>query len=903
MPTTSRSSRATGPPLPDVTTSSAPLELHVVAHTHWDREWYHPLGRFRQRLVELVDELLDTPDGAPFLLDGQAIVVEDYLAVRPERRDLLARRLGEGALEAGPWYVLADELIPSGEALVRNLLVGRATLRALGASAPPVLYCPDSFGHPATLPTLARGFGLDLVLLWRGYGGARWPAGDLARWRAPDGSLALLYHLPPSGYELGSDLPHERAEALARWQELRDVLVPRARAGVALLHNGADHHARQEGRGEAVRRLTEVAEGEARVRESSLAVFAGALRERAGDRDLPTVEGELRDSYGYTWTLQGTFASRAHQKRANAHAERLLLRDAEPWAALARLSGKRDFAPHLAMAWRTLLACHPHDTLCGCSVDAVACAMDARLEDAMEQGRGIRRDAILGIVGHDEVRARTARDAWRPLLLLRNASARRRGGVAEVELEGWLADVGVGPGSRPPEHVREMPRLSLGDYPLQRLSTTIEHRRTESPRHYPDNDRVAVVRALAWVPAVDGFTITPLPVSEAPSDATAIPAPARAGRDLLENDRLRVTVAQGRVTLGDTAGAWSIESLLAIEDDGDRGDLYTHSRFGRPVVRESCRRVAPSLHGPLRAALRTSWPIRIPSRRDPRLAHGRSTGGAHDVHVELQLDAGAPFLRILVDGENRATDHRLRLRLRTGVKGGTIVADAAFGPVERRPIRASADDRRHETPPPTAPLHRWVAVANAGRGFALISDGLAEYEVDAAGDILVTLVRAVGELSRNDLPERPGHAGWPESTPLAQCAGRFAAALALLPIGALGAATLDDIERAADDALLPLVGGTLRSAYEDHAASAGLTLEGAGLVCTAVKPAEGGAGIIVRCVNVTDGPVQGSWRVPPAVSEARLARLDETPLEPLPLDGGAVRFEAPPRAVVTLLLR
>src|SRR5579862_5219459 len=111
--------------------------VHVVSHTHWDREWYLAAARFRQRLVGLVDELLDDPpaDGASFLLDGQTAVIEDYLAVRPERASELSALLKGGALEAGPWFVLADELIPGGEALVRNLLAGRRTMRAMRASA------------------------------------------------------------------------------------------------------------------------------------------------------------------------------------------------------------------------------------------------------------------------------------------------------------------------------------------------------------------------------------------------------------------------------------------------------------------------------------------------------------------------------------------------------------------------------------------------------------------------------------------------------------------------------------------------------------------------------------------------------------------------------------------------
>src|SRR6185503_2027130 len=81
------------------------ITVHVVSHTHWDREWYQPAERFRQRLVALIDELLDAPppDGSSFLLDGQTVVLEDYLEIRPERASEISRALREGRLEVGPW--------------------------------------------------------------------------------------------------------------------------------------------------------------------------------------------------------------------------------------------------------------------------------------------------------------------------------------------------------------------------------------------------------------------------------------------------------------------------------------------------------------------------------------------------------------------------------------------------------------------------------------------------------------------------------------------------------------------------------------------------------------------------------------------------------------------------------
>ena len=160
-----------------------PVTVHVVAHTHWDREWYHPAARFGIRLLRLVDDLLDFlprhPDFRSFLLDGQAIVLDDYLAARPEHEERLRRLFGEGRLEAGPWYVLADEFLVSAEALVRNLLAGQRTVRRLGGEPMAVGYSPDAFGHPAALPTLFAGFGLPTAVLWRGFGGEPGQEGDL----------------------------------------------------------------------------------------------------------------------------------------------------------------------------------------------------------------------------------------------------------------------------------------------------------------------------------------------------------------------------------------------------------------------------------------------------------------------------------------------------------------------------------------------------------------------------------------------------------------------------------------------------------------------------------------------------------------------------------------------------
>ncbi len=178
-------------------------------------------------LDDLIDRLHADAGFRSFLLDGQTVLVEDYLRARPERESDVRALVKTGRLQVGPWYVLADELIPSGESLVRNLLLGAADAERLGGRLD-VLYSPDAFGHPAAWPALAREFGIKHGVLWRGLGGEPGQERDTYRWQGPDGRDVLLWHLPPEGYEIGAALSADTDGLAAEWQRVRTALVERA---------------------------------------------------------------------------------------------------------------------------------------------------------------------------------------------------------------------------------------------------------------------------------------------------------------------------------------------------------------------------------------------------------------------------------------------------------------------------------------------------------------------------------------------------------------------------------------------------------------------------------------------------------------------------------------------------
>ena len=149
---------------------------HIVAHSHWDREWYKSFEQFRAMLVEMVDDLLELlrrDDGfRSFTLDGQTVVIEDYLAVRPGKREEIAKLIGEGRIVTGPWYILPDEFLVSAESTVRNLMTGIRMAGSFG-HAMTVGYIPDSFGHIAMMPAILRGFGIGTALVYRGFAASR----------------------------------------------------------------------------------------------------------------------------------------------------------------------------------------------------------------------------------------------------------------------------------------------------------------------------------------------------------------------------------------------------------------------------------------------------------------------------------------------------------------------------------------------------------------------------------------------------------------------------------------------------------------------------------------------------------------------------------------------------------
>ncbi|MFI5207753.1 MAG: glycoside hydrolase family 38 C-terminal domain-containing protein [Gemmatimonadales bacterium] len=886
--------------------------VHIVPHTHWDREWYRSAAEFELRLAHLVDDVLGSLESGAarsFLLDGQAIVLDDFAQARPTRLARLARQLRSGRLECGPWYVLADNLLVSGEAMVRNLIEGGRSVRRYGGRPMPVGYAPDTFGHPGILPTILAGFGIETAVTWRGFGGARGQEKDLYRWAGPDGGEVVMIHLPPVGYENGANLPVEPALAAQRWKAMRAVLVRRARSPLWLVMNGADHHVLQPDLKAAVRRLQSLA-SDCAFEVTSFATYARAVTRWAErEADLPVIRGELREGRRHAWVLQGTHSARLYLKQANTACQRLLERVAEPLVVLqeeARGARRerggalqaRGLREDLRVAWRALLENHPHDSICGTSADVVHREMMTRFDRVGAMGEEIVGSALDAAIGFDADAARAAgREKWRPGLVLFNPTARAWSGVALARVALFKADVRVGQQGSTSPAVRRPGEMALLDgqgKPLafQELGREDGHDRLESPRYYPDSDSVEWRHVAIAVKDLPPLGLTTLKVEERAVRPSARPPvrPVRVSDLSLEDEHVEVRIEpEGTVSLADAEGRGA-HRLGAIECVRDEGDSYTSSPRG-PNLTESPDAVAVRIvhEGPLRGE--------IEIRR-------RFARAGLEVTTRVRLDAGSRHVVLSLAFENTHGNRRVRAAFPLGERALRVSADGPFGPVERavQPVKKRAGDL--EAPDPCAPMQRFVSVAGKRAGLTVFSDGLPQYEARPDGRVFVTLLRSFDQMSRGDIPERVGNAGWPTPTPEARCLGPVRARLALMLHDPFALDSREEIEAAAEAFLAPPIGFMRRALLEAPAPVPGPELIGRGLAFSAMKAAESGRGVVLRCYNATTKTVRGAWRVTWPVRSATLCRLDEKAMHKLEVDaGGRVAFDAPPRAVVTILLR
>ncbi len=869
------------------------LNVVVVSHTHWDREWYLPFQGFRIRLVKLIDKLLDILEKNQrfrnFTLDGQTIVVEDYLEIRPEREETFRKLASKGKILLGPWYILPDEFLVSGESIIRNLMLGHRIAEDFGGVMK-VGYIPDPFGHISQMPQILKGFGIDSCVFWRGLNDEGKKLTTEFYWQAPDGSRVLTVHLRTT-YCNAYSLPEKADEAYSRIKKLIGVLAPIASTSNILLMNGCDHLEPQP----FLPRLIEETNKKLKDAELVQGTLIDYLQKvQSEEPDLLTIKGEQR-SNKYGPLLPGVISTRMYLKQENVQTQTLLERWAEPLSTFAWMMGNNYPSAFLWRAWKYLLQNHPHDSICGCSIDSVHRENLVRFAWCQQIANEIIYQSLWII--SENIKTKGEAQTY---LAVFNPLGWTSTGVARAKLR------------VPPE----MRSFVIKDFEDRAVPFQILGRRKEE----------AEILLLAEDVPMCGYKTYGVHPAEKHRVLTSL----KASGNSMENEFLEVKInANGALTVTDKRTGRIYHNVNVFEDSGDAGDEYNYSPpkedkvITSEKVKASVRLVS---RGPVAATFRVDLKMALPKG----LVKSRKRRSAKETVCPITsfvtLYAKTPEVDIKTVVQNNAEDHRLRVLFPTGLKTEFSYAEGHFD-VVKRPVKPlptevpeevinflkdlglwadlpEKPERWIEDPPSTHPHQTFIDINDGKTGVAVMNKGLPEYEVLEGEEevmIALTLLRCVGWLSRPDLEARRGNAGPMVPTPEAQCPGRHVFEYAVAP----HEGTWEN-SRVYQSAHQFNVSFKTQQTWK-HEGSLPETLsfisiEPESLVLSAVKKAEREEALIIRFFNVSEKRVRGKIRLYKPVAEAEVVDLNEKSINcPIKVaSDGSVPVDVGPKRIVNV---
>ena len=735
---------------------------HVISHTHWDREWYEPFEVFRVRLVRMIDHLLDTVEKEPtyrFHLDAQTVVLGDYLAIKPGNRERLERAIRRGAILIGPWYVQNDFFLTCGESTIRNLLLGRKITAEFGGVPATVGYAPDHFGNISQLPQLLRGFGMKAVIFGRGRD-RQSPKSEFI-WEGADGTRLIATQMMQF-YNNAQRFSEDPERARKFFELARKNLASTVTGGCFLLMNGVDHLDAQENLLPILEKLNAALPRGERIFQSTMAEYIDEVEKKLDNPEL--IRGELRSGPERLLSI-GTLSSRIGQKILNDRCENRLFLELEPLGAQLRLLGfqpecvERHFLDYL---WRLLVENHPHDSICGCSQDAVHRHIDDRFERFNEVADLLIADQ-LRLLGSHVVTGGSAADYY--LLVVNTLPFAREvccRGVIDFAAE---------------ESIRTFRLLESdgSEVPFAILSDTITERALRSPINLPGRKlvrRVEVLFTTSLPPG--GYKTLLVRPNEAPQELPPLD---------FENKFLKLEVGEdGKVDILDkNSGRW-FRDVLEIIDTGDFGDAYSYRPYpGTEVVRSGNFRPRLTVvrNDALESVLRLDFRLPVPLEANRKTQRRSRRHKLLPVAMVLRLAGNSRRLEVELSGENTCRDHFLRLLVKSGIATDSVVAGGVFD-LHRRsrkdPETASRSDREQ-------PVRNFIKLQTAEQGgLTILTGGLHSFEhcdPEIAGDgaIALGILRANGYIM--GYFDTPLDATW--IVPGNQQPGPFAARIALLP--------------------------------------------------------------------------------------------------------------------------
>lgn len=743
-------------------------KIDVVSNTHWDREFRFSFEKTRHNLLVMLDTTLDILENDPeyhsFTMDGHSIMIDDYLEMRPERREQVEKFVREGRLIIGPYYTLPEEFTISHEALVRNLLFGRETVKKYGGKVPTVGYTPSSWGQTGQYPQILKDFGINYMMFYRGISHDEAPAEYI--WQAPDGTEVLasrfaLYcrynwyyqvhravtrnRVWSKDYKWGEfdEMPFRRADGFVGPGINYDLKAPAAnyeKAGlkkaildmlkeedghfttpVFLAMNGHDISVAFPRESEVIKDAKKAFDGEMEIEHTNLENFWKDA-EKYLDRDKMTVLKGERRSYlkkgKWTYLFPGTISARTYLKQADFNAYTALCYAAEPLNAMAG----NDSGRYLHNGWQYLISNHSHDANGGCAPDEVCKDMEYRYRKAKDIADIVADDAMVSIAKNLSPEGQSSDIVQ---LVVYNTLPYKRDVVAELDME--VPDT-LGKG------------IEIDGVKLQPILSEKSSIFVDSIWDVPTILDSVHHRVYAEISDVPAFGYKTFEIRGTPHKMQKRPGIAQ-GR-VLENSKLRAKInSDGTLDVLYKKTGREYKNLNFYTSQGETGNAWKHEspEFDRKYSTVGIdHKIYVAESGKLCGTIVTECTFEIPESCE---VNPSSIYTKVPVKTSYTLKADADYIEVKVELTNNAKDHWLRVNFPTDIKTKYSYSDSHFD-IVRRNIEIPDSTAWVEQAFGTQPLRTFACVTDGENSFSVMPKGLFEYEVFDDSTMALTLIRA-----------------------------------------------------------------------------------------------------------------------------------------------------------------
>lgn len=903
----------------------------VISHTHWDREWYMPFEKFRIQLVDMMDNLLDILDKYPpyiFHLDAQSIIIEDYLEIKPYKKDEIAKYIKDGRLLAGPWYVQNDFYLTSGEATIRNLIIGSDIALKMGR-CDTAGYTADQFCLISQLPQILNGFGIDNCIFGRGYKFyeivdekpvvRKIPAEFI--WQGEDGSQVLAINMPRL-YNNAQRFPEEIEKSLKLLQKIESDFNGVASTPYLLLMNGVDHLEAQENLMPIIDELNKRLPVGKQIRQTTMQEYVDLVKDHIqkenGMNKLSVFKGEMKN--GRDEILFNTHSSRIYLKVENVRAQNLLEARLEPlYSFIHMLCAEKPYpSDYLKYLWKLLLQNHPHDSICCCSRDEVHRHMEDRYERLNEVC-----DVLLNR-GMDFISAHVSREGLTNndyILCVYNTTEKSRSGVIEFYAEFPVE-----------ENVETFSIEDINGCRIQFeiINKTKKSKGVFSPINLPGVIIVDCYKVKVFVDDIDGLSYKTLIIKPGNSECPVLTSQeTEPDKMYMENEYIKVFIHNnGRIDMLFKETGRLYENILMLEDMEDCGTSYVHmpaQNSGRITGEAFVPEIRREIDSSLECRYSLAYHLKIPEYFDEKESKRSDTLLDNTVNITLSLKKGEKWLHMGFEIDNASKDHRLRVIVNTGIDCNYTYASIPFDVVKRDKHKVLSGLGNG-----ILTNSGFVDMADDEEGVAVLTEGVHEYEyfIDEKGAAAFTLLRANGWISKTVQDDLPPDETW--LAPENQCIRKIRLNMALYPhtgdyIGADACIRVKEFQNPLLTYFQPVdvrkfTGGRpavqdseIKEIFYRHDPFENLHLpgelklleiKGKGIVLSALKKAEKDGRLIVRVYNSSGEPGIVEFSYYKKITSVCKTDMNEQALEELSFDGnvaGPVALK--PKEILTIGLK